>query len=1357
MTTKKKNIADKTVNVSVAPHPFSVERVTGRVAAGATVRDIVAGYIPAWQQGYCHVLIDGEAVPQDVWHRVRPKAGHLVTVRMVPMGGGGGKSPLRTVLSLAIAAAAPALGGAVLAGMGVAGGSFLSFAASQIVSRGIGLAGNLLLNSIAPPGRQKQRGRMPKESQTLFIAGARNELIPFGRVPRVLGRHRMVPPLGAKPYTETQGNDQYVRMLFVWGYGPLEISRIRIGETDISAFDGVEMEHRAGYMDDPPLTLFSRTVLQNDLEVFLRAADGYVMRTSENDADEIVIDLTFPRGLARYNASGVKQNRSVKIDVQYAPTGTDDWSAPISSYKPIAAQTLTLPARPMAAQHSRLGIRTAERVDCVLLDAASGVARIVTGSIYYPGVTTAPSLPSVPSGSVLLATVTRTSAVAGVTSGQIADRRHVDMVAARFENAGDFVVTKGSGDAVTIAAGGLKFPGVEITAQQSAALRRSVKFKVAKGKYDVRVRRVTNDVNDDKIFDDVAWTALKTVRSEHPVHMKGLAMTAVRIRATDQLSGMLERFNGIVQSIVPDLTDEGWQVRPTSNPAALYRYVLQGRENARPLDDTRIDLARIEAWHARCAAQGRCYDSVIDYDVSVRDVLDDIAAAGRASPAIIDGRWGVVEDTLQTAPVQMFSPRNSSGFEAEKIMEDAPDALRVRFINAAADYAEDECIVYADGMNAQTAKRFETLEFPGVTSRVQAIEDATYHMRCLTSRTRKYSFMTEMEHIVCTRGDRVMVSHDVPMFGMLAARVKTIIGDGTDVTGIIIDENAELPAGQPYAMRYVTEAGVQRTESIMATAGVARDIHFLTPVPSALAPLTGGHVFIGISGQESRSLVVTAIEPLGGFRARVTCVDAAPEIHASVLVEDGEGNEWSPETVRPPTPVVVQVQSGIETFVRNVDGTMASRVIITLQPPVDLRPLEIVARVRSVGESVYALADMSVSGPNQISILGLTEDERYDIQVQYRGTDSSTSLPAVIGSYRVLGVGAPPENVSVFSVATLGTTNHLTWRASPSRIVSHYHVRFTSDTTFPMWDTAFDCATHVPPSAVTLALPAQNGVYIIRAVDTYGRMSAPVAAMTQAPGILAMNVVHAFTEAPVFGGDKSEVLAADGRLHLSGIDSIDDWPAFDDVSLFDVGQAGFTAEGIYRFSAPLDLGSVYACGLTAVMRMSVIDLENTIDVKASFDDLTDMDGASEIDAWNSALEMRTSDYAATDDVWSEWTAFHPGTYCARSFDFRMRLQSFDSAISPAVTKLDVVVDMPDRTETAHALVSSTGGTTCGYAQPFRALPSVGITAHDMQTGDYYRLTDIGVSGFKVTFYGAGGTPVARTFDYIAKGYGFALA
>ena len=47
--------------------------------------------------------------------------------------------------------------------------------------------------------------------------------------------------------------------------------------------------------------------------------------------------------------------------------------------------------------------------------------------------------------------------------------------------------------------------------------------------------------------------------------------------------------------------------------------------------------------------------------------------------------------------MQQFTPRNSTGFAATKIFTDLPHALRVRFINPAANWQQDEVVVCDDG------------------------------------------------------------------------------------------------------------------------------------------------------------------------------------------------------------------------------------------------------------------------------------------------------------------------------------------------------------------------------------------------------------------------------------------------------------------------------------------------------------------------------------------------------------------------------------------------------------------------------------------------------------------------------------
>ena len=49
--------------------------------------------------------------------------------------------------------------------------------------------------------------------------------------------------------------------------------------------------------------------------------------------------------------------------------------------------------------------------------------------------------------------------------------------------------------------------------------------------------------------------------------------------------------------------------------------------------------------------------------------------------------------------------------------------------------------------------------------------------------------------------------------------------------------------------------------------------------------------------------------------------------------------------------------------------------------------------------------------------------------------------------------------------------------------------------------------------------------------------------------------------------------------------------------------------------------------------------------------------------------------------------------------------------------------------------------------------TVGITAFEFQSGDYYRLTSVSGTGFTITFYNSSNTVIDRNFQYTAIGYG----
>lgn len=323
-------------------------RVEMTVNEGASLADIVRAAVPgvldAHLKHFRVMLVTAKgatAVSHERWARVKPKAGVHVVIRRVP-----GKNALRPILQVVVAIAAIAAGiyfAPLLAGtFGLSAGVW-----GQIIFAGVSAIGNLAINALVPPQRasggagngssaaDRQAGR-----QAYAISGYRNPATPDGYIPNIFGKHRYAPPFGAMSYSEIIGDEQYIRFLFVYGYGPLEMSDHKIGETSISAFTGLEYEVRQGLPGDAPLTWYTNQVIEESVGTELirplpRDGAGNVIsgasietpvrRFTASDVASARVILGFGSGLVSFDNSGNEQALSVVARVRYRPAAGGDW------------------------------------------------------------------------------------------------------------------------------------------------------------------------------------------------------------------------------------------------------------------------------------------------------------------------------------------------------------------------------------------------------------------------------------------------------------------------------------------------------------------------------------------------------------------------------------------------------------------------------------------------------------------------------------------------------------------------------------------------------------------------------------------------------------------------------------------------------------------------------------------------------------------------------------------------------------------------------------------------------------------------------------------------------------------------
>jgi predicted phage tail protein len=377
--------------------------------------------------------------------------------------------------------------------------------------------------------------------------------------------------------------------------------------------------------------------------------------------------------------------------------------------------------------------------------------------------------------------------------------------------------------------------------------------------------------------------------------------------------------------------------------------------------------------------------------------------------------------------------------------------------------------------------------------------------------------------------------------------------------------------------------------------------------------------------------------------------------------------------------------------------------------------------------------------------------------------------------FQLVGKTAVPGNVQNLSFEAINANSgRLRWDETVDldvKVGGKIHIRHSNLTDgSASWSNSVDLIPAKSGSATEAIIPLVEGEVLVKFEDDGGRQSASeTSIIIDLPDTLApLTLINRREDqdVPPFQGTRTNTFYSEefDALTLDGSDLLDDVPDVDLLPTFDV-MGSVQSSGTYDFATTVDFGNTFSIDFSRYFVTRGYYPSDLIDSRlAEVDDWSDWDGGV-IDAVNAILELRsTTDNPSGTPTWNAWQPFVNGTFRGRGFQFRTTLTSNDVAENILVDELGYLATIQRRTEQSNAAASGTTNTAVTFPYPFFTgtasigglnayLPSVGVTAQNLQAGDYFQISNVTGTGFQISFFNSGGSPVTRNFTWSATGYG----
>ena len=626
-----------------------------------------------------------------------------------------------------------------------------------------------------------------------------------------------------------------------------------------------------------------------------------------------------------------------------------------------------------------------------------------------------------------------------------------------------------------------------LTHGDSGTYRRTVKIALPEaGEWDIEVRRTAEPDASDRVYDEVTFSALRSYQPDDGDY-RGQTRLAIRVRASGQLNGRLDRLSGLVKQKLPIVPVPGTAVWgagkvATRNPAALFVALCRGFSiGGRPvagvgLEDSRIDLAGLAAWYDWCHTREYKCDLVIQGPMTRDAALRLIARRGRATLSWKTGKLGVVYEDSAVDESTMITPANIIAGSFSVNWNSAPpsDEIVVRYVEPDMDWEWNSVRRNRPGVSG-TPQSTTTITAKGVTDREQAAVIANLQAARQEYHPRRLAWEMNRPGRDVNVGDVVWITHSLIDSG-IAGRLKSASDNfavldraPADVTGghILL----RLPDGELVTSEMTVDGD---TVTLAAPPddwpGDATDTIYRL-YPSDTPP--------------ARARIIEAV-PVSATRFRFTAIDEITAYHTAATSD-----------------LTVPIRSARLNIPRVISVVFSAKTILV--GDADMIQLEAALTVAGNWEGgvvragtvagEYRTVDR-LSGPADLIASWIIPPETGQFIQIIPGTDLSPDGPVWTGSWGWRGITPPPVDVTGFSV-TEQVGNVRAFRFTPPD-TPHYNgvlIRLEKD---PMAGSMPDWSTMAPlvdglirSSPFETQFPLEGGEYrfVIRVADTLGQLS----------------------------------------------------------------------------------------------------------------------------------------------------------------------------------------------------------------------------------------------------------------------------